>query len=486
LKLIYYFKYTFKDSVLISTEILSAHGYVFIYPLYEDTKSVLLAPVTPLKSSIIKLLDKSANYKTELFILFELLLVFLIFFIFFVLFPDNSTNTVMSIFSTHNIIKLRKTQSIHSWKTIQFTLNNLVFTTDLFKTKFNVFWNKVKDEFTDNNHMFILFKVKYKGSDYATIGNLQRLTQNDREWYINWIINNMILKSEYYNETPVESFVFSFGFKDEKISEKEIIKTNLNFQKYKNNKLVISYNPLEFGILISKTKFDNYIQFILQNNDNILVRINQFDKYNEVSLISGGNTILNFKDEFIMENKFVRILDNKKFYFENNSEILFLKDMKTKFISKLSATKNLKNKFITLDIETFVKEKTLIPYLIKFYDGINCYSYWLGNYSDVEAMILDCFKDLLIRKYNSSNVYIHNLAKFDIIFLLKYLVKLGSVHPIIHNGRIICINLNYGKDNEYQINFKDSYLILLSSLRSLCKSFNVKNGKTIFPHLFVN
>jgi DNA polymerase type B, organellar and viral len=101
-------------------------------------------------------------------------------------------------------------------------------------------------------------------------------------------------------------------------------------------------------------------------------------------------------------------------------------------------------------------------------------------------MILDCFKDLLIRKYNSSNVYIHNLAKFDIIFLLKYLVKLGSVHPIIHNGRIICINLNYGKDNEYQINFKDSYLILLSSLRSLCKSFNVKNGKTIFPHLFVN
>jgi hypothetical protein len=185
----------------------------------------------------------------------------------------------------------------------------------------------------------------------------------------------MILKSEYYNETPVESFVFSLGFKDEKISEKEIIKTNLNFQKYKNNKLVISYNPLEFGILISKTKFDNYIQFILQNNDNILVRINQFDKYNEVSLISGGNTILNFKDEFIMENKFVRILDNKKFYFENNSEILFLKDMKTKFISKLSATKNLKNKFITLDIETFVKEKTLIPYLIKFYDGINCYSY---------------------------------------------------------------------------------------------------------------
>jgi hypothetical protein len=101
-------------------------------------------------------------------------------------------------------------------------------------------------------------------------------------------------------------------------------------------------------------------------------------------------------------------------------------------------------------------------------------------------MILDCFKDILIRKYNRSNIYIHNLANFDIIFLLKYLVKLGVVHPIIHNGRIISINLNYGKDNEYQIQFKDSYLILLNSLMKLCKSFKVKNPKSIFPHLFVN
>jgi hypothetical protein len=101
-------------------------------------------------------------------------------------------------------------------------------------------------------------------------------------------------------------------------------------------------------------------------------------------------------------------------------------------------------------------------------------------------MILDCFKDILIRKYNRSNVYIHNLAKFDIIFLLKYLVKLGVVQPVIHNQRIISINLNYGQDNKYQINFRDSYLILLSSLRSLCKCFNVKNPKTIFPHFFVN
>jgi c-di-GMP-binding flagellar brake protein YcgR len=85
--------------------------------------------------------------------------------------------------------------------------------------------------------------------------------------------------------------------------------------------------------------------------------------------------MLKYKDEFLGLNKFIRNIDNKKFYFENNKEILFMKKMKTKFISKLSAIKNLKNKFITLDIETFNKENILIPYLIRFYDGINCYSY---------------------------------------------------------------------------------------------------------------
>jgi hypothetical protein len=78
------------------------------------------------------------------------------------------------------------------------------------------------------------------------------------------------------------------------------------------------------------------------------------------------------------------------------------------------------------------------------------------------------------------------MAKFDIIFIMKYLVKLGSVNPVIHNGRIITINLNFGKDNKYQLQFRDSYLLLLNSLAKLCKSFKVETYKSVFPYLFVN
>jgi hypothetical protein len=101
-------------------------------------------------------------------------------------------------------------------------------------------------------------------------------------------------------------------------------------------------------------------------------------------------------------------------------------------------------------------------------------------------MILNCLKSILIRKYKGYSVYAHNLAKFDIIFLLKYLVKLGKIKPIIHHGKIISLTINYGEKGQYKIEFKDSLLLLLASLKSLCKSFKIEDSKSIFPHLFVN
>lgn len=101
-------------------------------------------------------------------------------------------------------------------------------------------------------------------------------------------------------------------------------------------------------------------------------------------------------------------------------------------------------------------------------------------------MMIDCLKSILKRKYNYYKVYAHNMAKFDIIFLLKYLVKLGDIKPIIHNGKFISLTISYGDNNQYNIEFKDSILLLLYSLKSLCTSFNIEEGKLLFPHLFVN
>lgn len=122
---------------------------------------------------------------------------------------------------------------------------------------------------------------------------------------------------------------------------------------------------------------------------------------------------------------------------------------------------------ICMNIETYMDGETMIPYLICYYDGINSYYYGLWDYPNVESMILDCLSSILTRKYNNYKIYFHNMAKFDIIFLLKYLVKLVKVNPIIHDGKIIQIDIKYGPNNQYKLTFKDSYLILLRSLNEL-------------------
>jgi DNA polymerase type B, organellar and viral len=388
-----------------------------------------------------------------------------------------------------SIIKLRRVTSKNVWNISTFNINNRIFTKTLFENMFSKFWKGIENKFTDHNHMFILFKIKYVNGEFATIGTLQRINNSDKDWYINWIINNMEFKSEYYNETQIDQFIISYGFNQGKITDKKDIKNKLalNYQIYKNNKLVISFNPLDFGKVISKTILDSSeILYILQSKDNLIIKILTSENTNIIEYFKDGDRVIKFEDLKLSDNSFIRSLDSKKYYFENNIQILFTKDIKTKFISKQSKSKKLINNFITLDIETYIKDNVLIPYCISIKDDKTINSFFITDYKNSADMIISALKSILIRKYNGYNIYIHNMAKFDIIFLFKYLIEIGSVTPIIHNGRIISINLNYGKNLEYRIQFKDSYLILITSLAKLSKGFMVDTLKSVFPYLFVN
>jgi hypothetical protein len=455
-------RFTFKNSKLTKTELLSTLGNIKFWPLttYNDSDSILL----------------KQNFNP--------LLILLLISIFWTEINDNLLDiSYLAMIPFKNIIKLRKIGNKTIWNTLVFNVNNKVFSRNLLEKLFNKIWNKIENEFTNDNHMFILFKIKYNNGEISSIGKVQKLNKSDKISYLNWIIANMKIKSEYYNETQIESIIISYGFKEGKIIHKEN-STNIKFIELNEMNLPVSINPMDFGNFVKTT--DNGKTFILQNSKAQTITINKFENYNEVEYFADGKILIKFRDEITSENTFVRILDNKKYYFEDNQQILFVKEMKGKFIEKISKSKKLVNNFITLDIETYIKDSILIPYCISIYDGNKTTSFWLSEYKNVDNMILTALKSIMIRKYNGYNIYMHNMAKFDIIFLFKYLAQLGLVNPIIHNDRIILINFNFGKDNEYQLKFKDSYLILLHNLRKLCKSFDVKNSKSIFPHFFVN
>src|SRR5258708_4990497 len=83
-------------------------------------------------------------------------------------------------------------------------------------------------------------------------------------------------------------------------------------------------------------------------------RLNNND-YNLIEFFKSGTSLIKFKDELMMnDNKFIRIIDNKKYYFENGEQFLLTSELKTKFISKTKKSKDLVNNFITIDIETYI------------------------------------------------------------------------------------------------------------------------------------
>lgn len=289
---------------------------------------------------------------------------------------------------------------------------------------------------------------------------------------------------DYYNQSPFKRIIFQYGFKRGEISE-ILSKSEVNLINFKDMKLPISTDPIDYGKIIETIILEDHKIYIIHDKLGRTILFKEFEKENIITYSKNQIEILKFKDNKFSESKFLRKLGNRKLFFENGSKSLELLTLVTPFISKLKKDKIETNNFITLDIETY-GDSELTPYLISFYDGVQSYSFYLSDFDSIDSMMEACFKKLFLRKYNKFSVYIHNLTKFDIIFILKYLIKHVSVNPLIHNGRIIQLEISYGPENQYKINMKDSYLILLSSLEKLGINFGVQKQKSIFPHKFVN
>ena len=276
--------------------------------------------------------------------------------------------------------------------------------------------------------MFILFKIKYLDGNIVTIGNIQRLNKSDQNWYIDFIMNSLGLKDTFYNETQIDSFLFSVGFKKGIIPNKTAQEYTGTYQTYENLQIPNSISPLDYGqIILEKDEL-----FIIQDKFGHTINIEKYEFKNKVEYFKNGILLLSFEDRILDSNNFIRIINNKNYHIKNNKLVLQTISLKSKFISKLKKSVVSINKFITFDIETYIDENNnLIPYLICFYDSEKTFSFWLNDFKNVEQMMNNCFQSLFIRKYHGYKIYIHNLAKFDIIFLLKYLAKIAKIEHIM-------------------------------------------------------
>jgi hypothetical protein len=297
-------------------------------------------------------------------------------------------------------------------------------------------------------------------------------------------------KSEYYTEQTIKKMIFSYTIKKGRAKEKVTfenisLNSNLQYQYFHHHKLPITMNPLEYGKLIKQIDKIFWVQI---NKTNTAI-INQFNDYNKVEFFKEGDLIYEYKDHKIDDSTFIRSILNKHYTFKDKKLAVLTIDKTVNFLKPLKPSSRLINNIITLDIETFIKDGIHIPYVISWFDGEKSNSYYLLDFKSSDFLLSQAIKDLMHNKYDNYKIYIHNMAGFDSIFLLKILTELGNIQPIIHNGELISINFNFKigfKNKEYNIVFRDSLKILLVSLRKLAKVFGVETQKSIFPYSFVN
>ena len=442
-----------------------------------------------------------------------------------------------SICMKSNISKLLK------WKNVFMEIKNpnIVFLDNkIISTFFNKFWSQEIDSIKKKNiinledyHIIILTRIKWDNNDYITLGNLQKLnivksknSNIDKQWYIEHLIALLEQKSETYQTKAITKIVFSFGFRKGKIEAKPKFTINLpkydpnfiNYLNYSNYKLPLTMNPLQYGILIVKLQDNVYIIQINKTNiAHITSTYNSDNKLieNNIKIYKSGHLILSYKDKVHLNQEdntilsFYRYIGTNQYVITLNNETklynvdLHLTEKLVRFIQKDKIKSNKKttsklliselehktlNNFIVMDIETVKnKDNQLNPIILSVFEGEKLKSYYAKDYKDLNEMFKICFEALMLRKYKGYSVYLHNFANFDAIFILKILINLGTINPIIHNGKIISIEFLYGPNKEYKLIFKDSYHILPASLKKLAKSFNTNQyQKDIFPFDFVN
>jgi hypothetical protein len=112
-------------------------------------------------------------------------------------------------------------------------------------------------------------------------------------------------------------------------------------------------------------------------------------------------------------------------------------------------------------------------------------------------LVLMCIDKMLVPKYNKFIFYVHNLGRFDVIFLHKILLDYNLtrtedkyiLEPFYRDNQIIRLIVKTKINKKViKIAFVDSLNLLNSSLSQLCKDYGVgsQTTKGVFPYSFVN
>lgn len=125
--------------------------------------------------------------------------------------------------------------------------------------------------------------------------------------------------------------------------------------------------------------------------------------------------------------------------------------------------------------------------------------YYIKDPKKPQEVVIELVNELLRTKYNKTTFYCHNLAGFDVVFLLKVLIdynqsvakedikeekkakKMYKLSFKFRDNRIISLTI---KRDQSRLKIVDSLNILNSGLRNLTKVYDTEYHKSFFPYKF--
>jgi len=368
----------------------------------------------------------------------------------------------------------------------------------------------------------VIFENTTEYNKIFTLCKYQIITDNVDIDSLDAFLHGLIAKfsDSNYEEDIREA---RLGFRLREISIKEnvynkvnkylINKANVNNQwihhnkdlnkKHLTNKLYPNtIDLLDYGKLLDENyKYDNLIGKYYQYLENITIFVSTLAKgkaiKNETTrccyVFKKGKFSFKYIDIFDdISNNFFRKIDNKLLNLDKKTgKILnFEHKIKCKPISKSKRDLIKDTKIVSFDIECYIdKNNNFIPYSTGVYDGTNFKVYYLKDYSNSYHMMSACLTYIL-NNYKNYTIYVHNLRKFDSFFLIQHYCNSQFITGIpFFKDKFFSLTMILKDENNKSISkviFKDSYLLLNSSLEKLGKEFNVKTKKGIFPYFFIN
>lgn len=351
-----------------------------------------------------------------------------------------------------------------------------------------------KNRINENQLKFnIQFKIKYDETEIRSISYLQQnISSKDFDQLLDIFQEFWNVKSDYYHHLLIEKIIFSYSFIPKDYNPKDKLNNFLkhkDFNKskpfnFKGNDLPTNMDITSWG----KVVYDKNLATIYKNDSKVVYQVKKLNGKNEVKYTLHDKVLFTFLDSYISYNKFERILNNNHIYIiENNNIVLKKIKRKVSFMKPAVKSMTISDHFITMDLETRTIDGVMSVIAISIFDGNDIKSFYITEYINSDKLLEASLRYIMIRKYNGYKIYLHNFSKFDGVFMLKILSNLSTkIKPIIRDNNIIDIIFHYGKNNMYKLYFRDSLLLLPSSLRKLGVNFSVDVKKSYFPYNFIN